>query len=208
MKIVQRIFVLLFAAMLCQASFGQGISGSDHDFSQETWNPTDEICVVCHTPHNADLSVAGAPLWNHEVTAANFTIYTSATFDGSGTIAQPDGSSKLCLSCHDGTVAIENFGAQTAGSNFITGNDLVGTDLKDDHPISFTYNTALATSDGGLYDPATGTTTLGGTIQDDLLVADKLQCSSCHDVHDANGNANLLVIGNTGSALCLTCHDK
>ena len=94
----------------------------------------------------------------------------------------------------------------------MTGNALVGTDLEDDHPVSFTYNTALATEDGGLFNPSVDTTSKGGTIEVDLLFgtagSKTVECSSCHDVHDEEDNTYLLQIDNAASALCLTCHDK
>ncbi len=181
-----------------------GISGSDHDFSGSGWSGG-EICVVCHTPHAADTSVTGAPLWNHEVTTATFTPYSSSTL--TATVGQPTGTSKLCLSCHDGTVAIDSFGGAT-GTNFINGSDLIGTDLSNDHPISFAYDTALATSDGGLNDPSSQNSGLGGTIDEDMLFNGNMECASCHDVHDSAGNSKLLVKSNASSALCLTCHNK
>ncbi|MCF6222176.1 MAG: hypothetical protein L3J34_00480 [Flavobacteriaceae bacterium] len=203
-----KLFLTLSLVML-MSSFGfSQITGSDHDFSTENWNNTGEICIVCHTPHNADITVPDAPLWNHEVTQANFTLYDSPSFEGSATIGQPSGASKLCLSCHDGTVAMDNFGGRTNGGDFMTGGDLIGTDLSNDHPISFTYDAALATSDGGLYDPTTTNSGVGGTIDADFLLAGQLQCSSCHDVHNGAGLPNLLRVTNAGSALCLTCHDK
>ncbi len=191
-------------------SFGQtpgtGITGSDHDFSSSGWSGG-EICIVCHTPHHADNTVSDAPLWNHEVTTATFTPYSSSTLNA--TVGQPDGVSKLCLSCHDGTVAIDNFGGTTNGSNMINGNELIGTDLSDDHPVSFTYDATLASADGGVYDPTTANSGLGSTIDSDMLTDNKLQCSSCHDVHNGPGAADkLLVMSNANSALCLTCHNK
>ncbi len=200
---------LTFGLVMLMSSFGfSQITGSDHDFSTENWNNTGEICIVCHTPHNADITVPDAPLWNHEVTQANFTLYDSPSFEGSATIGQPSGASKLCLSCHDGTVAMDNFGGRTNGGDFMTGSDLIGTDLSNDHPISFTYDAALATSDGGLYDPTTTNSGVGGTIDTDFLLNGQLQCSSCHDVHNGAGLDDLLRVTNAGSALCLTCHDK
>jgi len=182
------------------------ITGSKHDFSGNAWNTSGQICIVCHTPHNADLTVATAPLWNHDITSvAAYTLYSSATLDA--TVGQPGNESKLCLSCHDGTVALENFGGTTSGTNFITGSALVGTDISDDHPISFVYDAALAAADGGLHDPATTSSGLGSTISDDMLFASRMECASCHDVHD-NVNGMFLRINNAGSALCLTCHDK
>ncbi len=184
----------------------QSIVGSDHDFSGKSWNNTGEICVVCHTPHNANTTVTDAPLWNHEVTTTTFTVYSSSTLDA--TVGQPDGASKLCLSCHDGTVALDNFGGKTTGTNFIGGGKNLGTDLSNDHPVSFTYDATLATNDGDLADPGTTNSGLGGTIADDMLIGGKMQCSSCHDVHNGSGLSNLLVKNNNASALCLTCHSK
>lgn len=194
-------------AVLAMPTFG-AITGSAHDFSAAGWNTTGEICAPCHVPHNADLTVVGAPLWSHEVTTQTFTLYSSPSFDGAGTAGQPSGTSKLCLSCHDGTVALDNFAGFVGGTNYIQQPYNLGTDLSSSHPISFTYDTSLASTDGGLFDPATHNSGLGGSITNDLLYQDKLECSSCHDVHDEAGNSFLLVKSNAGSSLCLTCHDK
>lgn len=198
------------------------ITGTKHDLSGNGWSGG-QICVVCHTPHNANTSVTAAPLWNHAVTAKSFALYSSPTL--TAVVAQPDGSSKLCVSCHDGTVAIDSFGGAT-GTNFMTGADAVGKgpqDLTDDHPISFTYDAALATADGSLFDPAVKTVTIGtggtktktGTVAALMLYSGKLQCASCHDVHNTftanngtGGGAPLLRVSKAGSALCVTCHDK
>ncbi|NOY94794.1 MAG: cytochrome c3 family protein [Chlorobi bacterium] len=205
MKSAHIFLSLFFIACLAQVSFGQ-ITGTDHDFSGRTWNSSGEICIVCHTPHNANGAVTGAPLWNHQVTGATFTPYSSTTLDA--TVGQPAGNSKLCLSCHDGTVAVENYGNVTNGAEFLSGSELIGTDLSNDHPISFSYDATLASTDGGLYDPTTQTSGLGGTIGDDMLFAGQLECASCHDVHNGAGYSNFLRKSNSGSALCLTCHNK
>lgn len=200
---------LILSIFLITAQFGysQTIVGSGHDFKAKSWNTTSEVCIVCHTPHNANTTVADAPLWNHQLSATvNYTMYTSGTMQS--VAGQPDGSSKLCLSCHDGTVAMENFGGKTNGTNFMTGGPVLGTSLSNDHPISITYDAALATADGGLNNPTTALSGLGGTIAANMLVSNKMQCSSCHDVHNAAGVTHLLLKSNAGSALCLTCHKK
>ncbi len=205
--------MIVFSGIL-SACFGQ-ISGTAHDFSSETWAPAEnKMCAVCHTTHNAS-NVPSAPLWNHQTTAvAGYTLYSSPTFDSHGgtTITDPGESSKLCLSCHDGTVALENFGGTTTGTSFIDNaykiGGVTGAILSNEHPISFDYTTALATLDGGLHDPATTSSGLGSTIANDMLFANKMQCSSCHDVHNRYGVAGLLKMNNTNSQLCLTCHDK
>ena len=200
--------LLTLAVLLGFMQFGIAqIAGSGHDFSAAGWNASGEICIVCHTPHNADLTVAGAPLWNHSVSqVATYTLYSSVTMDA--VVGQPDGSSKLCLSCHDGTVALENFGGVTSGTQLMTGNALVGTDLSNDHPVSFTYDGALALADLGLFDPTNTQSGLGGTITATMLQGGKVQCASCHDVHNSANLPNLLLKSNAASALCLTCHDK
>lgn len=207
------ISILCFATVgfMVTKSASAAITGSPHDFSGRTWNTSKEICIVCHTPHNALSTLI--PLWNHATTVATFTLYSSPSLNA--TMAQPSGSSKACLSCHDGTVAIDSFGGATGSRKFPPGSRKnLGTDLSDDHPVSFTYDTTLATADGGLNDPATKTvTSLGGkTITAGMLVGGKLECSSCHDVHRDKGDSaavnDLLLVNNTGSALCLTCHNK
>jgi predicted CXXCH cytochrome family protein len=207
MRKLNLLLAIIALIAVANTGFAQGITGSKHDFKAETWNAGGEICIVCHTPHNANTSVSTAPLWNHAVTAtAAFTLYSSGTLNA--TMGQPDGSSKLCLSCHDGTVALENFGGTTGGTHMIPAASLLGTNLTGEHPVSFTYDAALATADGGLKNPTTATGIGTGTIQGTMLNSNKMQCSSCHDVHNSAGISKLLVKANTASALCLTCHSK
>jgi predicted CXXCH cytochrome family protein len=204
-RLLMMAVVVLIAA---QSGFSQTIVGSAHDFSGQAWNLSvgKQICIVCHTPHNASTTVTDAPLWNHATTATVFALYTSNTLNA--TASQPDGSSKLCLSCHDGTVAIENFGNTTTGSTLMAGARNLGVSLSNDHPISFTYDAALATADGELQNPTTGVSGLGGTINANMLYGGKMQCATCHDVHNSAGLPKLLVKSNAASALCLTCHKK
>ena len=200
---------LLLTATSLSVSAGT-ISGSAHDFSTSGWSGG-EICIACHTPHNANTGVTDAPLWNHDLSTSTYTLYDSPTLNA--TTSQPAGTSKLCLSCHDGTVAYDN----TATGTKMNGPSAVGSDgLSNDHPVSFTYNSALSTADGALHDPSTQSVTIGtgvdsktGTINDVMLSGGMLQCASCHDVHNKFTNGGkLLRVSNAGSALCLTCHNK
>ena len=190
------------------------IKDSLHDFSGYGWSDG-QICLPCHTPHHANTSVDTAPLWNHEVTqVTNYDLYTGLALNADD-MGQPNGVSKLCLSCHDGTVAIDSFGGAT-GSTMIydfdpDGSTNLGTDLSNDHPISFSYDNQVYVDDGELFDPDNDPSGLGGTIAQDLLFNGKLECASCHDVHDTadlGNTGHLLVLSNAGSALCLTCHNK
>jgi predicted CXXCH cytochrome family protein len=188
------------------------IVGSAHDFSGQGW-AAGQICLPCHTPHKANITVADAPLWNHALSSATYTLYSTPTTNA--TIAQPGGVSKLCLSCHDGTVAINSFGGTTGTTNIGAGQK-VGPDLRGEHPIGFTYDAALSTTDGALKNPATATVTIGagaqlktGTIAATVLYGGKLECASCHDVHNTFTNGDkLLKVASAGSAICIACHSK
>lgn len=192
------------------------IANSAHDFTQAGgFNIGGEVCEACHTPHNADAAVASsaAPLWDHEVTGATFTTYSGYDLTGGGSAPQPAGTSLMCLSCHDGTVALDNYGSVTNGSTFMTGSTLVGTDLSNDHPIGIPYTATEIAADGELQPlnnqyivPVAGgtDTVLSGLLSNGTTV----ECSSCHDVHAKNTAAKLTKVDNSGSKLCLACHAK
>ncbi len=203
--------LLLFAA---QSLLAATITGSQHDFTSKNWSGG-RICIACHVAHKSDTSVTDAPLWGHANSTQTYTLYSSPTLNA-GPLGQPSGLSKLCMSCHDGTVAVDSFGGMT-GTTQISAVNNIGTSLADDHPIGFTYNSALATADGALFDPSTKAVTIGsgsqtktGTIATLLLFNGKLECSSCHDVHNTFtvGTSHLVKLPEAGSQICLACHNK
>jgi predicted CXXCH cytochrome family protein len=193
------IIVIAALALVPAASFGASIVGSAHDLSGASWNTSGQICITCHTPHNA-LTPQLIPLWNHAATNATFTLYESPSLDASPT--QPVGVSKACLSCHDGTVALDSYGGATGTNLIAVGSARLGTDLSNDHPISFTW----PTTDTGLETPASGKV---GTLLLPLFGAgtDQMECASCHAVHDPQ-YGDFLRASNATSALCLNCHLK
>lgn len=159
-----------------------------------------DICIFCHTPHFAS---GDGPLWNHQMSAAVYQPYKSSTLKA--TVGQPTGASRLCLSCHDGTVALGMVNSRKGGiamntSTMPAGPSNLGTDLSGDHPISFVYDHALAAADGNLRDPST----LNQEVR--LDHGGQLQCTACHDPHN-DQYGNFLVMDNTRSALCLQCHN-
>jgi predicted CXXCH cytochrome family protein len=185
----------------------QTIANTRHDLGWWLGNNTDngQICVYCHTPHNASETQPAPPLWNKVQTTSTFAIYSSPTINNP--TGQPEGSSLACLTCHDGTLAMDAMINPPSG--FVPTNDQMqgpnnlGTDLSNDHPISIGYSLA---ADSDFNDPATVTTTLplfSGTQDANYQV----ECGSCHDVHDDSINP-FLRISNDNSALCLTCHVK
>jgi predicted CXXCH cytochrome family protein len=242
-RVLTAVMVMGIALLWSGWAAGEGITGSKHNLSSTGTNTvkgtTDEICIYCHTPHHADatLSGQGVPLWNRNIVAGGavtYAMYSSPTFDATKDSA-PSGVSRACLSCHDGTVGINQLlnrkgsGLGTNPSNATdtkeTGVVLLGTDLRDDHPISMTYSTAR--SPNGSYTTSanngngsapggsnSGFNSTGYILGQGLKLfggesaaLDYVQCASCHDPHNA-GNPTFLRINNTDSALCLTCHRK
>jgi hypothetical protein len=204
--------LLLLAALPALAGT---ITGSAHDFTGQAWSGG-RICVACHAPHKTDTTTTDAPLWSHANSTATYTLYSTPTMNA--TVTQPGGGSKLCMSCHDGTVAVNSFGGVT-GTTMISAANNLGTNLKGSHPIGFTYNTALATADGSLHDPSTKTVTIGsgtqtrtGTVNAMLLYGGKMECDSCHDVHNTftvgGLGTGLVKVDPSGSKICLACHNK
>jgi predicted CXXCH cytochrome family protein len=199
-----RVWLLVLLAGTAQAD---SILNSKHDFSTTGPGPIkavteSDVCLFCHTPH---MAVDQVPLWNHALSTAGYTPYSSTTTKAS--VRQPTGSSKLCLSCHDGTVAIGMVNSRSSAiemENKITtmppGKANLQTDLSDDHPVSFRYDAALASAAGQLREPSRSTRDIR------LDHNGEMQCTSCHDPHN-DQFGKFLVMKNTASALCLACHD-
>ena len=167
--------------------------------------PGNQVCLPCHTPHNA-LEVDGENyvLWNHAETNQTFVMYTN--IKGETVPGQPQGPSKLCLSCHDGVTAIDSYGG-TTGSIVMTGDAAFGTDLSNDHPIGIEYPTALPAE---YRDPSTYAPGINGGPGVRLVTisgTERVECSSCHNVHN-NGLGNFLRVPIEESYLCLQCHIK
>lgn len=201
-----------------------GIRNTKHNLSAPSLNPVratseTQICAFCHTPHRARTD---APLWNRGPSAATYTPYTSPSLQGA--TGQPTGYSKLCLSCHDGTIALGAVlvmpGTSTPGTIAMTGTGaggvmpagraLLGTDLMSDHPVSFVFDQTVQTNDGELVDPATlAATPLKLSEGATPGVKNTMQCSTCHDPHtDALPKFLRRSARGRTTNLCLTCHTK
>src|SRR5215208_7750619 len=129
-----RFILPAMAAWLLIAGTAQAsISGSKHDFGQFGW-AKNQICLPCHAPHNTivkDASgvVVAGPLWNHTLSTATYDLYYDAA--GQKVTGKVDTNSMLCLSCHDGTVALDSFGG-ASGSTFLTNSGTVNPNLGTD----------------------------------------------------------------------------
>lgn len=156
------------------------------------------ICIFCHTPHNA---TPQSPLWNKALEPQVYTVYTSPTLKA-GPLPQPSGPTKLCLSCHDGTIAMGAV-VNPAGGITMAGGDRLplgsladfGLDLSGHHPVSFPYHDALPNEE------------LASSPPPDLVygATDEVHCITCHDPHN-DTYGKFLLKDNRYSALCTTCH--
>ena len=169
------------------------------------------------------------PLWNHELTGnyASYSMYQNGP--GAPQIGAkasqaiqngmiPGSTSLLCLSCHDGSVAVNSYGnasqpvaSRSGGGGTIGAGYVIGKDnyLGNHHPIGFSYDAAQAV-DTELRVAATATMGAAGTVADHLYgAANAMECGTCHAVHNkGNTGESLLWRSDAASRLCLTCHDK
>jgi len=223
---------------------------------------TSEICVFCHTPHggSAEAAVANGPLWNRHLnqTPTSYKLYDqvwSRSFEGEVHPGAPTGYSRLCLSCHDGTIALGSVinapgsggysgsprevlsfkqsdtgqaitfmpeGGPGVGGELGGDTRRLGTDLSNDHPVSFRFDSALAAYDTELVDPGAPP----GHVADPSPISplrraegnvpgvfDSVQCTSCHNPHAVTYpkflRAPIWQDDPAGAdILCLNCHEK
>ncbi|HLK33753.1 MAG TPA: cytochrome c3 family protein [Terriglobales bacterium] len=211
-----RLLILLLVVLVAAAGVRLSAKGnitailnSKHDFRAGSGSAIRSVserdaCIFCHTPHSMG-SGNGTLLWNHKVSLRDFSTYNSSTLQSMVTPIQSQDTSRLCLSCHDGTIAL----GDTINNGLIEfvqgkgyhipneGNLGNAAGFSDDHPFGFVPATR-----GEVRLPAPG----------DPVHLDgngKLQCTSCHDPHQENLDSvegKFLVKRNDQSALCVSCH--
>ncbi len=221
MKVKAVIIILLF--FLLNTAIHTGIIDTKHNLSSS--GPGEikavsetEICVFCHVPHN---SYPKTPLWGHVLSEVkNYKIYKSSqSVSSTGReFVQPDGASRLCLSCHDGTVAIgavlgrEKIEITSGKEVFGPGmSGYIGTDLSGDHPISISITDSKVSerNSRGLSRLKSVKEMKSDPDGVKLDENNKVQCTTCHDAHsDDNFNSSGIHFWRKKdfSSLCEVCH--
>lgn len=201
-----------------------------------------------HAIQEADAAgIQYLPLWNHGVTTQFYNTYQSDfgegpaasgltgvgdpnsdnqfadrhLFNGEATLGEPGSVSRLCLSCHDGTIAVNEYGfdpgraeSRGAASHFIADQFKIGGggNLVNHHPIGFSY-LDVAAHDDEIANPDTVISGMTGneitTIRSLLYGGEMMECVTCHDVHNTkNTGETFLWKSDRESQFCLTCHLK
>jgi predicted CXXCH cytochrome family protein len=203
---MKKAIVALAIAAFASSAFA-AVATTAHDLSPTGLNVADypggqiSACQFCHAPHNVNTAVPNTPLWNRNTPSTTFTMYTSTTINGTMD-ATPNANSMTCLSCHDG---LTDMGATYTGTRGFavvtkmknTRGAVVGSDLRDDHPISIRYTPAT-----GKYAAVNAVSTAGLRLYG-AAGAEKVECGSCHNPHD-NTLGKFLRVSST--TICTTCH--
>lgn len=219
--LLSAVFFAVFSAITSLAAkgplFRQGgnphnLSFSNTGVNYKATNATDpratQVCIFCHTPHNAR---AQTPLWNRADTTQSFGHYTSSTLkiqkdanaqSLSDYLAEPNGSSRLCLSCHDGVTALGSILHGGYDNSAIEINNSISTVMtgvkvfnkakvtSHHHPISFKYTASVVARLNTLENPThTYTLPVNSTSNARAFVKldkdQRVQCVSCHQPHQS-----------------------
>ena len=219
----------------------QGLAYSDYG----------DPCIYCHVPAHAAESgtvdteaLGGIPGWNrYKPSLKGYTLYgEEMTSDGyyrnvsawnfDSKVQQLNPISLLCLSCHDGSLALDQivFKPKTwkpeedfsLHMRMNTDGDLtscarchngevahdgsvkyLSQDLSNDHPVSIMYMGLVRPDiDFGFWQPDLGKEGFSEGVK---LFDGFVECATCHDVHDPSKELLLRV---DAKRICLTCHAK
>ena len=199
-----------------------GVAFSDYGYS----------CVYCHIPPEEAGSIpsdfGGIDGWNRYVPAlSRYELFDSPTLNSK--TGSPNPISMLCLSCHDGTMAVDMVVFKPATFDPSLDNamhmrinpaddiescgkchngevahditvKMLGTDLRNDHPISMRY-AGLSFEDVDFRAPDSQDGFNNGV----KLYNGNVECMTCHNVHDPSKE---LLLRANAEVLCFTCHLK
>lgn len=164
-------------------------------------------CTFCHAPHSGIGGIT--PLWNQTLSTQSYTVYTSTTYKQQGTQPPLGKASSLCLSCHDGTVAVGQSAVygKISTTGTMNGMDVLTTNLSGSHPFSMVTPlkdapdlVASLAAQGVTADPT-------GAVK---LIAGNVECISCHNPHIQGIDRvaqKFLVRDSSSGQMCLACHD-
>lgn len=229
------IAVAVFGALTAAtAATAATIVGSKHDLSStgtasmsSAGQSSTQICIYCHAPHNANLSL---PLWNRSnPTASGFTLYSGLNMANASfkTGFTSDSTSLFCMSCHDGQTAISavyNAGVidgsgttalktHNAKAGAFYTNPLASglstnltTDLSKTHPINFPVNNTSAADGSHALNFVPGDTFMGPVAAATQTALGVSGVTKTFPLFKAVQHADSLRQSTTSSLECGSCH--
>jgi hypothetical protein len=223
-------FCVIGVAVAAFGAPGDGIIGGPHDLRSLAGNNTTDagtggrVCAYCHTPHHAVSGTSYLPLWARTIDTQTFTTpYVSTTIDAAelkeSTSDKAIGPTRLCMSCHDGSIAADQHYGQS-GATVLTGDVFSTTPgsgagvgaspggLSNDHPVGFSYSDVAAGPSSGNPDAAaiTAAATAGGK-DPWIRVAGAAGASYLNNTYLLKVQDRLFTSGGKNYMTCATCHD-
>ena len=222
MRITKALLIAAFSLVMVSAmSWAKApksaIAGSAHDLRATYQTASYTLCSFCHVAHKAGAAPTGPGylLWNHTLSSVTtYGVYQSDTMKATD-VTDLGGQmtvSNLCLSCHDGTVAVNSFYEPISGTNYqpitegttFMPNDRTIRDLSKTHPVNFTYSATVANDAGMLVPASSSSVDAAGEIP---LFNGKMQCATCHDPHNgASGIFEQNFPTQSSGSFCTYCH--
>jgi hypothetical protein len=229
MKLLKAVGLVILVMCIAVSAFASqapksAILGSAHDFKARYNGASYTLCNFCHIAHKFGSAPTGPGylLWEHTLSSTpSYGVYTSDSMASTPTdLGGQLTVSNLCLSCHDGTVAINSwyepqnnkfYQPITQGTDFMP-DDTTVRDLTKQHPVNFTYPDATTAANIGML-PAADSKSLdgNGTVP---LYGGKMQCATCHDPHAGDSSGTHLffrIFPSTAAqtatgSFCVYCH--
>jgi predicted CXXCH cytochrome family protein len=201
---------MIVQTTITQAQVSGDVLGS-HNLSMSGASPIKgrlDPCLYCHVPHSG-VQTPNPALWSQTLSTQSYATYSSTTLHNAGQQPVLGADSSLCLSCHDGTVAVGQ--TQPSGTIQMTGNmypaDVFGTNLQGSHPFSL----KLPLVDAPDLVPTLATShTTADPLKAVKLINNDVECTSCHTPHAQAidmVSKNFLVRDSSSGQLCLACHE-
>ncbi len=212
---MKRIWLISIVLLVGIQAHAQGSLNGDvlgaHNMSASGTGPVKgnmDPCLYCHAPHSGVQNTNSA-LWSQTLSTQVYTTYSSTTMRNSPQQPALGASSSLCLSCHDGTVAVGQ--TQPYGPLSMTGSmnpsDVFGANLQGSHPFSVKLPMVDAPD---IVASLTTTHTTADPLKAVNLVNNNVECTSCHTPHAQavdQLSQDFLVRDSSSGQLCLACHE-
>jgi len=173
----------LVTCITCHAAEEAGHTARPANSVPRSISTPANLCAKCHVASDTGRAAAHG-------SGLDRAHYGSASVDRSDRSGTLDAESRACVTCHDGSAA---------GEAGLRGAIAMPSDLGREHPVGVRF----ASAHGGAWDgprlhPARA---LDPRIR---LFNGALGCGSCHSPYSRE--PRLLVVNNSKSALCLSCH--